>query len=408
MKILLVHKFHRLTGGAEVFYFEVGRVLKESGHDVAYFSTLDDETLETPYKKYFSEAPNFKTSKRVDQIKAFLKVPYNFEAKKKFTSLILDFKPDIIHAFGVITQISPSIFDAAKKYNIPIIVSLNDYKHICPISKMFHHGKVCEDCKGNRFYKAVINKCSHDSHSYSIASSIESYVHYALNIYKKNISLFLFASNFMKLKTEEFWGEDSFVSGELKNPFKFSNREIEMERGNYGVYFGRLSEEKGVNLILEALTNREDLPFKIIGEGPLLIELKTITTNNKLTNIEFLGPLWGEDLEDILYKARYVVVPSVWYENFPYVILQSFAAGIPVIGSNLGGIPELVTKDRGILFDVNNLDSLINAIDTLNVDDENYWEMSKNAREFIVKEFNDNNFYNNIMYNYKRVLTKTS
>lgn len=404
MKVLLVHKFHKLTGGAEVFYFEVGRVLKENGHEVAYFSTLDDDTLETPYKKYFSEAPNFKTSNKIDQIKAFLKIPYNFEAKKKITSLIEDFEPDIIHAFGVITQISPSIFDAAKRSGIPIVVSLNDYKHICPNYKLFHHGNLCEDCKGNKFYKAIQNRCSHDNLSYSLASSLESYLHSLLNVYKKNINLFLFASDFMAYKTEEFWGRGNFNWGKLRNPFKVPKRHQELVRSNYGLYFGRLIEEKGVDLILKALINNKNIPFKIIGDGPLLSELKDFATIKNLKNVEFLGSMWGEDLEDVLYKARYVVVPSVWHENLPYVILQSFAAGVPVIGSNLGGIPELVTKERGILFDISDINTLEKSIEKLFYNPELAFKLGSNGRNYVINNFNDENFYKEIINNYQKIL----
>ncbi len=402
MRILLAHKFHKLTGGAEVFYFEVGRVLEENGHEVAYFSTLDEETVENPYLKYFSKAPDFKSSGAIGKIKSFIKIPYNFESKRKFKSLVEDFKPDIIHAFGVITQISPSIFDVARDFNIPLVVSLNDYKHLCPNSKMFHHNRLCEDCKGGIFYKAIINKCSHDSYVYSIASSIESYVHSSLNIYKKNINLFLFASSFMANKTQEFWGEDSFKCGNLKNPFKISEKPLIENKGNYGLYFGRLSEEKGVDLILKALTKNKDIPFKIVGEGPLFDELYEFSQKKELYNVEFLGAMWGKDLEDILYNAKFVVVPSVWYENFPYVILQSFAAGVPVIASDIGGISELVSTERGMLFNPKNVESLIEIFNQIK--SRLLIDLGLNARKYVVENFNDRVFYQDIIRNYNLVI----
>ncbi len=107
-----------------------------------------------------------------------------------------------------------------RKNKVPVVISCNDYKHICPNYKLFHHGKLCDDCKEGKFYKCVTNKCSHNSFSYSVASSFESYIHHFLNIYKKNINLFLFASDFMAYKTEDFWGKDSFRWGKLLNPYK--------------------------------------------------------------------------------------------------------------------------------------------------------------------------------------------
>ena len=404
MKVLLVHKFHKYTGGADVFYLEVGRVLAEHGHEVAYFSTLDDDTLDNAYKDYFVKAPNFKTGGILGQVKAFLKIPYNFEAKKAIGRLLDDFKPDVVHAFGVITQLSPSVFDAVSARNIPLVVSLNDYKHICPNYKLFHHGTLCEDCKGGTFYKAVTNKCSHDSIKYSLASSLESYIHDFLDIYKNNIDLFLFASDFMAYKTEDFWGANTFKWGKLKNPFKIATRNIEVNKDDYGLYFGRLIEEKGVDLILKALVNNKDIPFKIIGDGPELEPLKSLAVELNLPNVEFLGAKWGSDLEDILYHAKFTVVPSVWHENFPYVILQSFAAAVPVIGSGLGGIPELVSEERGLLFDVNEISTLSIAIRNLYDNSEMCDKMGINARKFVVNNFNDTSFYTEILESYHKVL----
>jgi glycosyltransferase involved in cell wall biosynthesis len=404
MKVLLAHKFHKYTGGADVFYLEVGRVLEKNGHDVAYFSTVDEETINSDYKKYFIKAPDFKSKSIIKKLKAFSKVPYNFEAKKNFAKLIKDFKPDIIHAFGVITQISPSIFDVAKKMNVPLVVSMNDYKHICPNYKLFHHNKICEDCKMNRFYKAVVNKCSHDSFSFSLASSIESYLHSWLNIYRKNIDLFLFASDFMAYKTEEFWGADTFRWGKLMNPFNIPIREPNNKKENYGLYFGRLIEEKGVHLIIEALKFNKDLPFKIIGNGPQLEELQALVELYNLTNVQFLGSMWGDELDDVLYNAKFVIVPSIWHENFPYVILQSFAAGVPVIGSSVGGIPELLDEGRGVLFDPQKIESLSDAISFLYNDEINSEEMGKKGRSYVLENFNDEKFYQSILVNYNSII----
>nr|WP_315152897.1 glycosyltransferase [uncultured Flavobacterium sp.] len=404
MKVLLAHKFHKYTGGADVFYLEVGRVLEKNGHDVAYFSTVDEETIDNDYKKYFIKAPDFKSKSILKKINAFSKVPYNFDAKKNFTKLIEDFKPDIIHAFGVITQISPSIFDVAKKMNVPLVVSMNDYKHICPNYKLFHHNKICEDCKMNRFYKAVINKCSHDSFSFSLASSIESYLHSWLNIYRKNIDLFLFASDFMAYKTEDFWGAKTFKWGKLMNPFNIPIREPNTLKGNYGLYFGRLIEEKGVHLIIESLKLHKDLPFKIVGNGPQLDELQKMVELYNLKNIEFLGSKWGDELDDILYNAKFVIVPSIWHENFPYVILQSFAAGVPVIGSSVGGIPELLGEERGVLFDPQKIESLSEAISFLCNDEINSERIGNNGRNYVLENFNDENFYQSIVINYNSII----
>lgn len=405
MKILLTHKFFKYTGGADVFFLEVGRVLEENGHEVAYFSTIDDQTLPTKYAKYFIKAPEFNSSNPLKKLASIFEIPYNFKARSSFSQLLDDFKPDLIHAFGIVTHISPSIFDAAKKRNVPIVWSLNDYKHICPNYKLFHHGKLCEDCKGNRFYKCVTNKCSHDSIAFSVASAIESYVHYSLDIFKKNVDLFLFASDFMAYKTEEFWGAGTFNWGKLLNPFKIPDQEPSNEIGNFGLYFGRLIDEKGVDVLIEALKLLPSLPFKIVGDGPDLGMLKEMVVANNLKNIEFTGPLWGDELNELLYASRMVIVPSIWHENFPYVVLQAFAAGKPVIGSNRGGITEMVShNERGFIYEAQDPKMLAKSIDSLWQDVDSLKRFGKNARNYVLENFNDKNFYNSLISNYKKVL----
>jgi glycosyltransferase involved in cell wall biosynthesis len=405
MKIILAHKFFKYTGGADVFFLEVGRVLEENGHEVAYFSTIDDDTLPSKFNKYFPVAPDFKSSNPLKKVQALFQIPYNFKAKSNFLSLIEDFKPDLIHAFGIVTHLSPSIFDAAKRKNIPIVWSLNDYKHICPNYKLFHHGKLCEDCKGGKFYMCVVNKCSHDSVAYSVASALESYVHSTLNIYKKNVDLFLFASDFMAYKTEEFWGRETFKWDKLLNPFKIPNISPNQEVGNFGLYFGRLIDEKGVDILIEALKYTPELPFKIIGDGPDLEKLKVMAAELNLTNVEFTGPLWGDKLNDLLYACRFVVVPSIWHENFPYVILQAFAAGKPVIGSNRGGITEMVSHNqRGYIYEALDPLMLSQRITELWHNEDNIKTFGNNGRTYALENFSDDVFYNNLISNYKQVL----
>lgn len=401
MKILLAHKFHKYTGGAEVFYLEVGRVLEKYGHQVAYFSTKDEDTIPSEYEDYFTIAPDFKSNNLIDQIKSYSRIPYNFESKRKFKKLVEDFEPDIIHIFGIATQISPSILDVPQKYDIPVVASLNDYKHICPNYKLFHHGHLCEDCKGGKFYNAVKNRCSHNSFKYSLASAFESYIHDILNIYKKNIDLFLFASDFMAIKTEEFWGVDTFKWSKLRNPLQIPDLPNKKSSSNFGLYFGRFSDEKGIHLIINALKELRQVPFKLIGDGPLFSEIKALADQENLNNLEFLGAKWGKDMEEVLYDASYVVIPSLWHENFPYSVLQSFAFGKPVIGTNRGGIPELVTSERGIIIDPENEDELKLAIQKLYSDKALAKKLGIQARKFVKKQFSEEVFYADIMENYK-------
>ena len=403
MKVLLAHKFFNYNGGADVFFFEVGRVLKENGHEVAYFSTKSDRNEPSEWSKYFVDAPDFKSGNPLTKLKALLSIPYNRSTKKAFEKLLDDFRPDVIHCFNIMTQISPSILVAAKERGIPVVISLNDYKHICPNYKLFHHGRICEDCKNGDYINCFKNKCAHNSAAFSLASTIESYVHKWMNVYLKNISIFLFASDFMAEKTEEFW-KVKLNRGKLMNPYKVPPTPDFAKQGNYGLFFGRLIDEKGVDVLLKALVAAGDIPFVIVGNGPEEDNLKQIANKASLKNVQFVGPKWGAELDHYLNNCKYVVCPSTWHENFPYVILQAFAAGKPVIGTKRGGIPEMVTSDRGSLYEAQDYEALAKLMQEYDKDIEGCTEKGRAARQYVEKTFNDKEFYKAIIENYNRVL----
>lgn len=319
--------------------------------------------------------------------------------------LIHDFKPDIVHFFATHIRLTPSVLDACRKYRVPVVMSCNDAKHICPNYMLYHHGNICEECKGGRFYRAVVNKCSKNSLVFSVASSIEAYSHAAMNIYRKNINRFLFASEFMAHKTEEFWGKDTFKWNLLRNPFNSTTYNLQETCGDYLLYFGRLTDEKGVDVLIKAMKLAPHVHLRIVGDGPRLAALELLVKTQGIPNVTFLGPKWGAELNAILKDARFVVVPSVWHENFPYVILQSFAFGKAVIGTNRGGIPELIKHgEYGFIYPAQDADALANYISTLWNDPSRASDMGKAAKKWTDEEFNDNKFYNNLITIYQEVL----
>lgn len=391
-------------GGAEVFYHEVGRVLSEQGHQVAYFSAMND-AAETPRRDYFPSVASYSEGGSFAKAINFPRMVYNPKAKKAMASLIADFKPDIIHAFAIYVQLTPSILDAAREAGVPVVMSCNDYKHICPNYKLYHHGTICEECKGGKFYRAIVNRCCHDSIAYSVASTVEAYAHNWINIYRKNVHTFLFASEFMAHKTEQFWGKETFRWRMLRNPFDARKHTSSNEFWNYALYFGRLIDEKGVNVLLEAAAMARDVPLVVVGDGPDMDKLKKHAASQGLIHVQFVGAKWGDELDQILQGCRFVVVPSLWHENFPYVILQSFAMGKPVIGSNRGGIPELVAHGkRGLVYEATDAAALADAMHLLMADSDRTKQMGDAAKQYVDAEFNDERIYANLMQIYNEVL----
>ncbi|MEF8752361.1 MAG: glycosyltransferase [Accumulibacter sp.] len=403
MRILLTHNNYSVQGGAEVFYHEIGRMLEANGHEVARFSCAE-EGLDAPQGSFFPHVPHYASGSLLSKAARVPSVIYNRDARARMARLIAEFRPDLIHGFAIYGRLTPSILDAARAAGVPVVLSCNDYKHICPNYKLFHHGKLCEDCKGGRFHSALRNRCCHDNLAVSVVSMLEAYAHDRMDIWRKNVDTFLFASRFMATKTEEFWGKGRVPMDFLRNPFDAAAHHVPVHAGGYMLYFGRLIDEKGVDVLVEAARGAPDVPVVIVGEGPDRPKLEQIAAS--LDNVRVVGPAWGEDLKTWLHGARAVVVPSRWHENFPYVILQAFAAGKPVIGADRGGIPELVCAGpHGWLFDPLDVDTLSALMEKVRVlEDHRILEMGQSAQSYVAAQFSDKKIYADLKRIYERVL----
>lgn len=402
MKILLVHKFHRLIGGAEVFYFEVANTLRKKGHEVGFFSTESESNLPTEAALYTVSSPNYNEGSPLKRIYASRDIFYSGKKKTAMFDAIDEFQPDVIHAFAIHVHLTPSVLEAAKERDVPVVMSCNDYKHICPNYKLYDGKSICESCKGGHFYHSVLKRCAKGSLIFSAASMIEAYIHEYKKVYDRLVDRYLFSSNFMLEKTKEFWSEKDVSYGVLKNPFDVSNY-TPIYEGEYVLYFGRIVDEKGVDRVVLAAQSTT-MPIKIIGDGPELEPLQRYVLDHRLDHVEFLGPLWGDKLKEVLYGARFVVVPSLWHENFPYVIFQSFAAGKPVVGSRRGGIPELVGDDKGLLFEPNNVEELADCMTMMWSDDDLCRQMGRAARSYVETEFSEDAFYESLIASYRSVM----
>lgn len=401
MKILLAHKYYALTGGADVFFRETDRVLRKAGHETCLIAS-GDANEEHPDHVTLLEAPDYDTGGIVKKLTALPRVIYDRKKRKEVERIIRDFQPDLMHVFAINVHLSPSIVDAAVDFGIPVIATFNDYKHICPNYKLFYDGHICFDCKGGKFYKAALNSCCKKSFGLSVASALEAYVHQALGVYKK-YDHFTFSSDFMAHKTESFWKDREISWSKLRNPFDSPSFLMSDVYEPFGLYFGRLIDEKGVDRIIDAARDVDNFPIKIIGDGPdrELLEAKVRKFN--LTNIEFLGPQWGAELDEVLSKARFVIVPSVWHENFPYVINQSFAYGRPVIGARRGGITELLSDgERGLVFDPDDVQELASHIRLLATNEGEARRMGRSAKAYSDANFNDEMFATELFNAYER------
>ncbi len=369
MKILQVNKYNYIRGGAEKYFIEISRELEELGHQVAVFSMKHPENIPSSFDKYFVSRISFNEGGLRDKIIAPFRILFSFEAKRKFRRLVRDFKPDIIHVHNIYHQISPSILSVANKKNIPVIMHLHDYKLFCPNYQLLAHNKICYRCLGGRYYNCLRRRCFKNSFWKSLLATIEMYLHHrVLKIYKKNIDLLIAPSKFMKDTAIKFgWPEDK-INLIYNFPEELDN-DLLNEVGDYGLYFGRLSKEKGVDVLLEALKlSDKKMKLKIIGSGPEEENLKKMVIDLRLEGqVKFLGPKFDSDLFAEVKRAQVIFIPSIWLENMPLTLLESMILKKVVIASNVGGLPELVKdKETGFLFEKGNsqdLSMIINSLD---------------------------------------------
>ncbi|MFH0853954.1 MAG: glycosyltransferase family 4 protein [bacterium] len=404
MRILQINKFYYLKGGAERYFFELSRLLEKNGHKVIPFSMADSLNSYSIYNKYFSNTVDVNNFSFKDIIKIF----YNYEAARRLNKLIKKEKPDIAHLHNIYYHLSPSIINVLRKNNIPIVQTLHDYKIICPNYKLFSDGNICYKCKNKKYYNCLFRKCVKNSKAKSLLAMTETYIHnFILKTYFK-IDVFIAPSDFLKnaviefgvspekIKTAHNFIDPSYLSI-TKNKITANN--------NFILYFGRLSNEKGINVLLEAMLKiHKNISLKIAGAGPELENLKKITLNLDLKNrVELLGIKHGHELSELLNNAKAIIIPSIWPENMPYTMLESMAMGKIVIASRIGGIPEVITdRTNGFLFkpgDSSDLAEKINEMDKFDLK-----TIGSNAKK-TAAAFNPKNHYNEIMEIYKNLIS---
>ena len=414
MKILMVNKYYFIKGGSERYYFELTKILEKNGHEVVPFAMKHPKNFESDFSEYFVDNIEFNLDSVIQKVKAGLSITgriiYSLQAKRNIDKLIADTKPDIVHLHMIDHQISPSILHAIKKHNLPVIQTAHQSKLICPNYRMYNWSKhqICEKCLGGHFYHPVIEKCHKDSRLAGLIISLESYIHKWIKIYEKHIDLFHVPSRFM--------GEKFVKAGIDENKIRHIFYTIEIdkfkpsyENKDYFVYYGRLEGAKGLATLLRAMKSVKKSKLMLIGEGDQRENLENFASENNLKNVHFTGYISGEKLKTTVAKSRFVIIPSECYDNSPLVVYEAFSMGKPVIGSAMGGIPELINHgENGLHFEAGNHNQLAERINYLLDNPERILEYGKKAREKAEKEFAPDAHYKKIMKIYQQLLDNKS
>jgi glycosyltransferase involved in cell wall biosynthesis len=403
MKILSVNKFYWNKGGSEAVFFGEKELLERNGHTVIPFSMKSGNNLPSEYSEYFVENIDYDSGKLTEKIIAASKIIFSFDARNKMNALLASNQIDLAHFHIFQHQISPSVFGPLRKQNIPIILTLHDLKPMCPNYKMYVNGHTCEKCMGKRFYNCFLNKCTKNSRINSLVNTIEMYLHYALGYYQ-SVNKYIAVSHFFKTKMIEFGFNPEQISY-IPNFIDIKKYPQSSNDNNYAVYFGRLSYEKGVDILIRAAQLCPDIPVVIIGTGPDEEILRKMAEENHIPNIAFMGFRQGNELRQIISNSSFAVLPSVVYENCPMSILEAFSLGKPVIGSAIGGIPELIDPSvDGLTFAPGDHENLASQMRILWNNRDARKEMGHEGRKKIARNFTPERHYRELAKVYEGVL----
>ncbi|MBI5913712.1 glycosyltransferase family 4 protein [Candidatus Azambacteria bacterium] len=415
MRILQVNKFFYRRGGAETHFFDVIDLLTAHGHEVVPWSMKDPTNHKTAYEKYFIDPINFqKREPWWREVKKIGHLLYSREAARKLDQLLTDIKIDIAHVHNIYHHFSPSIFAVFKKHRVPVVMTLHDYKLVSPNYRLFNRHGVCLCSSHHRYYEVIFNRCVDDSAAKSLVAALELSFHKLFQFYEKGVARFIAPSEFMRALMIE-WGAPAkkFVTlHNFLNPAWYASAALtspeEQPAGDYLLYMGRLSHEKGILSLIAAMRTLTHIPLKIVGAGPLEDSIRRQIKN--APHIELLGHKEGLALERIVEGARVVVLPSEWFENYSMSLIESFAKGKPVIASAIGGIPEIVRDGvNGWLFPPGDARALRATIERVWGYDKEVWKSaSRAAREYARAHNNPEVYYERLMEIYEEVVqTKT-
>mgnify|MGYP003584120504 CR=1 FL=1 len=407
MRVAYLNNYLSLRGGSERVMFDEAALLRRRGHDVSFFSRRGPKDIEHEHAGFY--LPNVVIEELHGWAKArrAFQVVYNPAMGRAFRKFLRAVRPQVLHAHNIYGGLTTAVLDVARAEGLPTVLTAHDYKLVCPSYRALARGKPCAACQGGRFYRCVLRRCHKDSLVASLVYAAETYFTIWGRKYAP-VSHFLCPSRFMRdvLLANGYAPERVLY---LPNAIDAAAIEPTPGQGDYVLYSGRLSPEKGLPTLLRAMVGLP-LPLRIAGDGPLRAELERFVDGHGLRDrVTFTGHLAGPDLARQYREAAFVALPSEWYENAPVAALEAFAHGKPVVGSNLGGIPELVENGRtGRLFPAGDADALRECLAATWNDRAARGEMGAAARRRVVAEFSAERHAEALLELYGRILRKTS
>jgi len=391
MNILIIHNSYQMHGGEDEVVRTETSMLERCGHKVTLFErcNADINRLSMVSKIQFVLQDILWSKRTYDNIKEVIKTK----------------RPDLVHVHNTFFVVSPSVYAACYEEGVPIVQTLHNFRFLCPIGTFYRNGRVCEDCLRWGKKAVVFNRCWRNSlffsfNLYRVIKKVEKG-----SILLKTVDRFIVLSQFSKQK----YISNGFPEERMTvRPNAVEYSPIKSTRmGRYALFVGALRDYKGI----ETLTNawhvlKDPLLLKIIGDGPLRDRVKN---SSSVSNIEYLGERSFDETMDAIKHARFLVVPSECYENFPRVIVEAFAYGVPVVGSRIGALEELIEHGRtGLLFEPGNIVELAHVLRTLIDDKEMLMAMKKHARQEYEAKYGFHDSYASLIEIYNKAISRVA
>lgn len=399
MKILMINKFLYPNGGSETYIFNLGKALEEHGHEVQYFGMEHKGRIVGNRVNAYTSDMDFHGGSNLAKLTYPIKTIYSKEARVQIRKVLDDFKPDVCHLNNFNYQLTPSIileivkWRRETRHRCRIIFTAHDYQLVCP-NHMLNNPNThenCEKCLGGHFMNCTKGKCIHGSTAKSLVGTMEAEYWNRRGTYRY-IDKLICCSEFMKRKmdTNPVFKPKTIAMHNFIDKVEWKDT----PKKDYVLYFGRFSEEKGIDTLIKVCKEIPDVQFIFAGKGPLEDSVKGVS------NIKNVGFQKGAALEKLIREARFSIYPSEWYENCPFSVMESQMYGTPVLGANIGGISELIQNGKtGELFESGNATDLKVKIQKLWDDKELCRKYSENCRDISFDTVDE--YYDKIMRLYR-------
>jgi glycosyltransferase involved in cell wall biosynthesis len=386
MRILVAHNRYQHAGGEDTVVAQEVRMLQERGHCVQQY-TIDNDGITGIWQQVVVAGRSF----------------YSRPVSREISNLLASFQPEILHVHNFFPSISPAIFFAAGKYNVPVVQTLHNYRLLCANAYLFRDGRPCEACSAaHSFLPGVIHACYRGSRAGSAIVGASTSIHAALGTWSNRIDRYIALTQFAAQKL----GNDRIPAEKISIKPNFApDRGCGQGQGGFALYAGRLSPEKGLQTILAAdLLGVLPLPVHIAGDGPMLAEIERACARPG-SRLIYLGCLPRAQVVEQMKRATVLLVPSLWYEGSPMVMVEALSFGLPIIASRIGGLPEMVRDGRsGLLFEPGDPSALLQTLCTFVGDTSRIEAMREAARCQFDSHYTEQKNYEILIEIYRELL----